>query len=460
VTLPLFEPTLTVSELCGQVRDLLAQAFGSVWVVGEVQRLKANPRGHLYFELIEKGERDEILGKVDAVLWKTDAQRVQRLLAASDQRLAEGIQVRCRGGLDFWAPGGRLQFVVREVDPVFTLGLLERRRRETLAALAAEGLLERNRQLALPDLPLSIALVTSEGSAAYHDFLSCLRESGYGFRVLFVHAAVQGQSAEREVASALAAVGALAARGTVLDCAVLIRGGGARSDLAAFDSRMIAEAVARAPLPVLTGLGHEIDQSIADLVAHTALKTPTKAAELLIERVRQQERRLLDLRRRLLREAEEPLRAGRAAVERAGRGVELARLRLAQTGSHLDQLARALARLGRSGLRQAGRDQDELRGRLLEAARWALERANDRRRQAGERLAGTARGRCREAQLQIDGLARLCHQLAPERTLERGYSLTLDTAGRLLRRPDQVAPGDLLTTRLAGGDLRSRVETP
>jgi exodeoxyribonuclease VII large subunit len=461
VTLPLFEPTLTVSELCGEVRDLLAQAFGAVWVMGEVQRLKANTRGHVYFELIEKGERDEILGKVDAVLWRTDAQRVQRLLAASDQRLAEGIQIRCRGGLDFWAPGGRLQLVVREVDPVFTLGHLERRRRETLAALAAAGLLERNRGLELPDLPLSIALVTSAGSAAYHDFLSCLRESGYGFQVLFVHAAVQGKDAEREVASALATVAALQTRrGATIDCAVLIRGGGARSDLAAFDSRLIAEAVARSPLPVLTGLGHEIDQSIADLAAHTAAKTPTKAAELLIERVRRQEQRLLDLRRRLLREAEEPLRAGRAALERAARGVELARLRLAQAGTHLDQLARALGRVGKSGLRQAGRDQDELRGRLLEAARWALERGAERRRQVGERLAGAARSRCREELLRLDGLARLCEQLAPERTLERGFSLTRDAAGRLLRRPDQVAPGDLLTTRLTGGDLRSRVETP
>src|SRR4029078_7543944 len=118
-------------------------------------------------------------------------------------------------------------------------------------------------------------------SAAYHDFLSCLRESGYGFRVIFFHAAVQGKEAEREVVSALRALA-----GLDVDCAVLIRGGGSRTDLAAFDSRAIAEAVARAPLPVLTGLGHEIDQSISDLVAHTALKTPTKVAELLVDAVR------------------------------------------------------------------------------------------------------------------------------------------------------------------------------
>ena len=162
------------------------------------------------------------------------------------------------------------------MDPAFTLGLLERRRRETLAALAAAGLLEKNRALSLCDLPLTIGLVTSHGSAAYHDFLSGLSESGYGFRVIFIHAAMQGRDAEREVASALASLA-----GIGIDCAVLIRGGGSRTDLAAFDSRRIAEAIAGAPFPVLTGLGHEIDRSIADMTAPTAFKTPTTVAEFL-----------------------------------------------------------------------------------------------------------------------------------------------------------------------------------
>ncbi|HEY0782049.1 MAG TPA: exodeoxyribonuclease VII large subunit, partial [Thermoanaerobaculia bacterium] len=282
MTLPLFEPTYSVSQLCGEVRDFLAEAFPAVWVVGEAQRVRPSQRGHLYFELVEKGERDEIVGKLEAVIWKMDFQKVRRLLAASGQELQDGLQIRVRGSLDFYAPAGRLQLCVREVDPAFGLGLLERRRRETLAALTAAGLLERNRALPLPDLPLRIALITSHGSAAYHDFLSGLRDSGYGFRVLFVHASVQGKEAERDVVSALAA---LAGRAATIDLAVLIRGGGARSDLAVFDSRAIAEAIARAPFPVLTGLGHEIDTSIADLVAHTAVKTPTKAAELLVERV-------------------------------------------------------------------------------------------------------------------------------------------------------------------------------
>jgi len=454
MTLPLFEPTYTVSQLGGEVRDLLGEAFAAVWVAGEAQRVRASARGHLYFELVEKGERDEIVGKLEAVVWKTDYQRVRKALAATGQQLAEGMQVRCRGSLDFYAPGGRVQLCVREVDPVFTLGLLELRRRETLAALTAAGLLERNRSLPLSELPLRLALITSAGSAAYHDFLSCLRESGYGFQVLFVHAAVQGREAEREVVSALAALAGLG-----IDCAVLIRGGGSRTDLAAFDARAIAEAIARAPFPVLTGLGHEIDQSIADLVAHTAVKTPTKAAELLIDRVRQMDLALAEVRRALLREALEPLRRGREALGRAERGLDLARHRVAAAGSRLAELARAFGRLGRSALRQAARDEAEAGMRINEAARRGLERAGRERRTLGERVAAVARGRLRESAARLEGLARLCTELAPERTLARGFSITRGPAG-LLRDPAQATPGDRLVTRLAGGDLISRVEAP
>lgn len=417
--------------------------------------MRPSARGHLYFELVEKGERDEIVGKLDAVIWKTDFQRVRKLLSASEQQLADGMQIRVRGSLDFYAPAGRIQLCVRDVDPAFTLGLLERRRRETLAALAAAGLMERNRSLELPELPLTLALITSHGSAAYHDFLSGLVESGYGFRVIFLHASVQGKEAEREVVSALAALA-----GLPVDCAVLIRGGGSRSDLAVFDSRAIAEAIARAPFPVLTGLGHEIDRSIADLVAHTSAKTPTKVAELLIERIAGREQELDALRDALLRQALEPLRAAREALGRAESGVALARMRLAAAGRRLEEHARALGRLGRSALRQAERRQIGLSERIAGAAPRLVQGGERERRALGGRVAAAARGRLRETRATLQGMERLCIQLAPERTLERGFSITRAPSGALLRDPSQVAAGDVLTTRVAGGVLASRVEEP
>jgi len=453
LTLPLFEPTYSVAQLCGEVKDFLGEAFASVWVAGEAQRVRLSARGHLYFELVEKGPDDEIVGKLEAVIWKTDYARIRRVLGGSEQQIAEGLQVRCRGGLDFYGPTGRTQLCVREVDPVFTLGLLEKRRRETLAALTAAGLLEKNRALPFPELPLRLALITSEGSAAYHDFLSTLQESGYGFQVLLLHASVQGRDAEREVISALSSLSGLA-----VDLAVLIRGGGSRSDLAVFDSRRLAEAIAHAPLPVLTGLGHEIDQAIADLVAHTALKTPTKTAEFLVGEVRQREAELAELERRLRREAAEPLHAARQALERAERGIALARARVSAVAARLDDYARAFGRLGRSALRTASRRQIELAVRFGGAARRSVETGERERRTLGERLDAAARGRVRESDLRLDGLARLCSQLAPERTLERGFTLTRDSQGRLLRRPEQASPGERIVTRFATGELSSRVE--
>lgn len=453
MTLPFTEETYRVSQLCEEIRDFLAGAFSSVWVAGDVERLRRSNRGHLYFELVEKGEGDEIHGKLDAVVWRTDFARVRRLLAPSGQQIAEGMTIRCRGNVDFYGPAGRLQLVVREVDPVFTLGLLERRRRETLAVLEAAGLLERNRELQLPPLPLTVALVTSHDSAAYHDFLATLGESGYGFRVLFIHASVQGRRAERELVSALAAAGRAGA-----DCAVVVRGGGGASDLATFDSRALAEAVATAPLPVLTGLGHEIDRSIVDLVAHTALKTPTKAAEFLVERVAACDQALAELGRALPRSAVERLRFGRERLGRADKGVELARLRLAAAAGRLGEHARALARLARSRLGEAERRRRERSRRLAAAAPRHLARRRDEPGRAGRRLVSLARGCLREARAIVDGIGRLTAELAPARTLERGFSITRDGAGRLLRRPDQVVAGDRISTWLAGGHLASRVE--
>jgi exodeoxyribonuclease VII large subunit len=428
-------------------------------VAGEAQRIRASQRGHLYFELVEKGRGDRVVGKLDAVLWRGTHLRVRRRLAASDQELAEGRQIRCFGRLDFYGPGGRLQLVVAEVDPLFTLGLLEQRRRETLAALTAAGLLEKNRRLRLAAVPLRIGLITSEGSAAFHDFLTGLEESGFGFRVLFVHAAVQGADAEREVAAALSTLSSerLASR---LDAVAVIRGGGSRTDLAAFDSRRVAEAIARCPLPVLTGLGHEIDRSIADLASHSAFKTPTKVAEFLAARAAEADRRvelcaaaLGQAARRAVTRADERLRRLDRLPKRAGLYLQAARLELAGK-------SRAFALFGRRRLGEARRGLDAAARRLAAAAPRLVARHRPAPEVLGRRLAAIAGARLREVRAVVEGFERLCAELAPERVLERGFSITRDAAGRILTRPEHVRPGDEVTTRLAGGSLRSRVEEP
>jgi exodeoxyribonuclease VII large subunit len=449
------EPTYTVSELGAELQALLREAYGSVWVAGEVQRLNARPNGHRYFELVEKDDADGVVGRLDAVIWKGDFARIAPVLVRHGQALAEGLTVRCRVTVDFYPPHGRLQVHVKEIDPIFTLGELARRREETLAELGRLGLLDANRERPLAELPLTVALVTSHGSAAFHDFVSTLAESGYGFRVVVLHAAVQGAAAEREVASALAAAAKLP-----VDCVALVRGGGAKSDLAAFDSRVVALAVARCPLPVLTGLGHEIDSSVADRVAHRCFKTPTKAAEFLVERLGRADQALASLADRLRRAPRLPLGAGRERLLDAERRLTVARSRLDRARARLAELGGRLARAAGQAVHAARRTRVELARRLCRSAPRAVEHGRGELTVALWRVAGAARGRVDAQAARLDGLGRLVAGLAPDRALARGFSITRDRNGTVLRDPAAARPGERLTTTLARGTIVSRVEEP
>ena len=444
----------TVSQLGAEIQDLVREAWSSVWVVGEVSRHRESAAGHHYFDLVEKGEGDRIVGTLSAVIWRGEWARIRGVLERSASELGEGVALRCRIGLDFYPPGGRLQAQVREIDPEFTLGELERRRRETIAELEAGGLVERNRRLPFPDLPLRLGLVTSEGSAAYHDFLSTLRESGFGFKILFVHSSVQGRDAEREVVSALELLGSR----EELDALVLVRGGGSRTDLAAFDSRAVAEAVARSPKPVLTGLGHEIDFAVADLVAHRASKTPTGVAELLVETLERAERSVERLRSGLLAAARLPLGFARERLLEADRAATAARARLERAGAHLAALESGLARSARRALRSGAARILELGGRFGRSGPRALDRFEQVRAVAGWRLVGAARSRLAGETERLEGRRRLVAELGPGRTLARGFSITRTEAGRVVRSPADAPAGTELRTETSGGSLRSRVE--
>jgi len=439
--------------LCAEIRELLGEAFPAVWVVGEVQRVRRSGRGHLYFELIEKGLGDEVAGKLEVVAWSRDAKRIERMLSSSGQEISEGQEIRCLGRIDFYGPFGRLQFVAREVDPTFSLGQLAQRRRETLEALSKRGLLDRNSGLELTEIPLRVALITSPDSAAYHDFLSTLRESPFGFQVLLLPASVQGTAAEVELIAALSSLGRLET-----DCAVLIRGGGSRTALAVFDSRRVAEAVAQAPTPILTGLGHEIDESVADIVAHTALKTPTKVAEFLVGRADRAEMQLIAVRSALVQRATEPLLKGREALSRARRGVLVARNRLRAAGERIETLSKSVVRMSLIRVGQENKRRRELAGRLRIAAPIALARRRQVPYEVGARIVSAARGRMGAVQATLVGWERLLVQLGPQRTLERGFSITRTESGKILRTSDHTESGDRIVTQLARGRVVSQVE--
>ncbi|MCY3965773.1 MAG: exodeoxyribonuclease VII large subunit [Acidobacteria bacterium] len=428
--------TYTVSQFAWEMKGLLGDTYPSVWIAGEVQRLRTAARGQIYFELVEKGRGDRVQAKLDCVIWADDRPKVEAVLREAGVELSEGVVLRCAGRPDFWPGGGRFQFVVSGVDPLFSLGALERRRRETLRALQAAGLLELNKGLPLAPAPLDVGLVTSEGSAAYHDFLHTLEQSGFGFRVVLVHAAVQGAAAEAEIGRAFELLKAFARDGGRLDAIALIRGGGSRADLATFDSRRVARAVAEAAVPVICGVGHQIDVSISDLVAHTTCKTPTEAAELLVGRVGGAAYGVEETARALTRQARDVLRSAENRISQVTyRFASPSRALLVTRAAHCRALERDLARSAKRTLADAERLERERRTRLLRGAFLPVRRA--------------AR--------QMEAHKRLCDQLSPERTLARGFSLTRRADGRLVRSVDDVVPDAELRTRVRGGAIRSRV---
>jgi len=445
--------TYRVSQLAEEVRDMVRGTWPIFWVVGEVQRPQLARSGHLYFELVEKGKGDEIIGRLQGVVWRGDLERIRRAVGAETAVMADGREIRCRCNLDFYPPSGRLQIAVREIDPVFTEGMLARRRQELVADLARQGLLGRNASLQIASPPISIGLVTAVGSAAYHDFIETLAESGYAFRVRVFPAAVQGARAETEIRRALLALGAL----PDISCIALVRGGGSRSDLAAFDSRRVAETICACPLPVVTGLGHEIDRSVADLVAHTALKTPTAVAEMLVAEVVGLDRELGGLAVRAERGARRSVEVCASRLGHAQLGLRGAGARVDRLGDRLISLRRRLGSGGRMAIGVAEHRRDGLGRRLAVGAPRRLSEASHALDLAGRRSIDLARSRTREAGARIEALTHLIRELDPVRILERGFSVTRTAAGRLVRRVEDVAIGDTLATRLAEGSIRSRV---
>ena len=453
------QDTWTISGLADEIKRSLKQRFWSVWVVGEVQRVSRSAAGHVYFELVEKGHQDRIKAKLDAALFRGQRPRVEKALRDAGQVLEAGQQLRCRGQIDFYAPGGKLSFIVREVDAVYSLGVLEKRRRENLAWLEAQGLLGKNAELPLGAAPRRIGLITAEGSAAYHDFLNTLELSGFHFEVVFADASVQGPTAERSMGVALERLLWAHEHRGALDALVLVRGGGARSDLAAFDGRKLAASVAQCPVPVLTGIGHETDESLVDLVAHTRLKTPTAVGELLVRRMQDAEAACEDLAAQILRAAQEQLTSQLRRLERARTVAMRCETRLERASARFLRLKEQLVRASRTRVAQERSRVHGIAGRFGVPSKRLIRRSEERVHRLGSAL-GTAGNRLVNQQgARVTSLARLIRQMSPERTLARGFSITRDENGRAVRNPSQVGAGVTISTILHQGEILSRVES-
>jgi exodeoxyribonuclease VII large subunit len=433
---------LTISQLNAQARMLLERGLGSVWLEGEVSNLSRPASGHWYFSLKDAG------AQVRCAMFRTRAMLVRF-------QVRDGARVVARGRVSLYEARGEFQVVVEHLEEAGE-GALRRRFEELKRKLAAEGLFDTARKRKPPTLPRRVGVVTSGTGAALRDILHILRRRFRAVPVLVYPCAVQGESAPREIVEALRIAGQRAE----CDVLILARGGGSLEDLMAFNDEAVARAIAASPIPVISGVGHETDFTIADFVADERAPTPSGAAERAVpdsteflRALGALERNLAGAMRRRLRTLGQALYVHERGLARAHPGA-----RLRQHAQRLDELDQRLQR-AMSG--RLGRSHDR-----LERARALLARSSPRRRlgtlrlrleRAAKQLPLCMRRRLVGAREDFERTARTLHAVSPLATLERGYAIVLDEAGRVVSDATAVATGAAIEARLARGALRATV---
>ncbi len=290
----------TLLEMNNMIGEAIYGAFtGSYWLVAEINEIREAANGHCYLELTEKEKNsDNIIARNRATIWAYTWRMLKPYFETStSKKLGKGMMILVEVTVEFHELYG-LSFNIKDIDPVYTIGDLERRRAEILRRLEEEGIINMNRSLEIPALPSRIAVISSQSAAGYEDFTHQMENNPYGYRfsISLFPALMQGSSAARSVTDALDAI---FDQEDIFDVVVILRGGGSASDLNCFDSYEIAAHIAQFPLPVITGIGHERDLTIAGTVANTNVKTPTAVAELLIGKYREADALITTLGNRL-----------------------------------------------------------------------------------------------------------------------------------------------------------------
>ena len=406
--------TLSLYELGCFIRQTLSRGLAdSYWVQAELSEVREAYNGHCYIELVQKAEQgNTLVAKARGTIWsKTYKMLKSYFVHTTGQSFTAGIKVLLQVTVDYHELYG-LSLTVHDIDPTYTLGDMARRRREILQQLEREGVLTLNKELSMPLLPQRVAVISAAGAAGYGDFCDQLMGNPYGF-VFYPQlfpAVMQGDRVEGSIIDALDKI---AAEHDLWDVVVIIRGGGATSDLSGFDTYLLAANCAQFPLPIITGIGHERDDTVLDAVAHTRVKTPTAAAEYLISVLVAADSRIDILADRLVRNVGERMHGEEHRLQQI-----TARLPILLTLSYTRQLHRI----------------EQLERALKQATLHCLKEQGNR----------------------LSLIEKVLEGASPAHILKRGYSITR-CDGKVIRDISALAPGTRLTTELADGVVVSEV---
>lgn len=430
------ENALTLYELNSLVVELIDKVMpSSYWVEAEIADARES-KGHLYLELIEKDESTNIpIARASAKCWRSSWLMIgPHFERVAGVKLRAGLQIMIQVHAQFHAQYG-FSWIIDDINPEYTMGSMARKRNEIIAQLKSEGVFDLQRELCLPLFAQRIAVISSASAAGYGDFCNQLQHNEYGFRfqMQLFQAFMQGEQVEQSI---VAALNLISTKEDDFDCVVIIRGGGATADLSGFDTLVLAENVANFPLPVITGIGHERDESILDMVAHTRVKTPTAAAAFLIDH----------------------LAATLNRIEQAQISIQrMVEHRIQHEKLHLQQLSTHIPILFSMVKNRENARLDDYWHALLQRVMLHLQQSKMRVELLSNKVIPATTNKLMAEQHKLQLLEQRVNGVNPERMLRLGYSLTYKN-GYVLRNVNEVKAGDEITTRLEGGIITSVVK--
>ena len=449
---------LSLTELQLAIKDSLYLALPDMyWVIAEISEIKENYNGHCYLELIEKHPDDiNIRARVRAVIWNSRYRFLKTFFENSaGESIREGMKILVRVKVEYHEVYG-LSLVINDIDPAFTLGDMAVRRQQIIRRLEYEGVISMNRELEIPLLPQRIAVISSGSAAGYTDFINHLKNNsfGYVFYTALFETPVQGKETETGVIKALEKI---AGHLDKFDLAVIIRGGGSQTDLSWFDSYAIAYYITQFPVPVITGIGHDKDLSVTDIVANVSLRTPTAVADFLIEKMNEAENLISELGASVNDMV-------KTMLDEAGRKVETALFRLAPVTRMMISGFRALlssvetemTRTGKSFLARAGSIPESQRHRIAAASHSLISRKETILKHNQVLAVTISRNSMAAIQNRLNGFKNSLKILDPVNVLNRGYTIT-SVNGKIVMKGKSLKKDDVISTRFSDGTISSKV---
>ncbi|MBI9060912.1 MAG: exodeoxyribonuclease VII large subunit [Marinilabiliaceae bacterium] len=450
---------LSLYDLNHQIKEQLESSFGGTyWVVAEISELRTHRSGHCYLELIEKDkDSEQVKAKARATIWAFTFRMLKPYFeTTTGQALTAGMKVLVRASIEYQEVYG-LSLNIKDIDPTFTLGDIARRRMQIIQQLEDEGVMDMNKEVELPSVPQTFAIISSPSAAGYEDFINQLENNPYGFKIYhkLFPAIMQGDQTEPSIIEALERIYNYE---EVFDAVVIIRGGGSTADLMCFDSYLLALNITQFPLPVLTGIGHERDESVVDMVAHTKLKTPTAVAEFIIDRIASFQAYVEDLQDQFTNESRRILKDQKYRLDLSIQKLQpLVKHTLSHQKRKPEEAAQRLLFLMKSYFD----NQQSYFSHVKESIRYLTSKKVKTEIQETDflktKLKLEIQGFLKNKRQQIH-LAEKTNQLSdPLTILDKGYSITYSNE-KIVKEISQLKKGDLITTRLNNGAIISRVE--